>query len=152
MGDGCIKINWYYESVYYNKENTLINAMIEDIKSVFGEMKVSVRLDRGTKCLRVPNIIGLIIVTMFGEVGTLKARIPQGILESSEDIKLAFLSAYFDDEGTVDIKHPLARYYTSNEMTSNSLVELLVSVGIKPGSGKTKYIAKGQNVLCTTLI
>lgn len=144
MGDGCIKVSWYYDSVYYNKEDTLINAMIEDVKSVFGDMKVSVTLDRGTKCVRFPNIVGLIIVTMFGEVGTLKARIPQDILDSTEDIKLAFLGAYFDDEGTVDSKHPLARYYTANEVTSNSLANLLANVGIRTGAGKSKYIGRSK--------
>lgn len=144
MGDGCIKVNWYYESVYYNKEDTLIEAMIKDATSVFGDMKVSIGIDEGVKCVRFPNIIGLIIVTMFGEVGTLKARIPQDVLDSAENIRLSFLGAYFDDEGTVDSEHPLARYYTSNEITSNSLAKLLNSIGIKSGLGKTKYTARGK--------
>ncbi|MBI3190437.1 LAGLIDADG family homing endonuclease [archaeon] len=67
---------------------------------------------------------------------------PQEILDSTDEIKTAFLQAYFDDEETVDTRQAMARYYTINPETTESLVKLLYSIGIKSGIGKTKYLAR----------
>ena len=142
MGDGCIKINWYYDSVYYNKEETLIEAMVQDVKSIFGEMKISESDDHGTKCVRFPSIVGLIIVTMFGEVGTFTAKLSEDILDASDNIKIAFLQAYFDDEGTVSLSQPMIRYYTANPQTCSSLSQLLSDIKIKSGKSKARYLAR----------
>lgn len=142
MGDGCIKINWYYDSIYYNKEETLIEAMVQDVKSIFGEMKISESDDNGTKCVRFPSIVGLIIVTMFGEVGTFGAKLSEDILDASNNIKIAFLQAYFDDEGTVSLSQPMVRYYTANPHTCSSLSQLLSDIKIKSGKSKARYLAR----------
>ena len=133
-GDGGVRqTNGDYAVYYTNKCNFLVNQFKTDTIETFGNVDVYDYCNKrdGTRMVRFPSIVGLILNILFGPmVGDLK-HTPDLILNSDKVSKILFLRALFDDEGCVSSKRVCLS--VSNEGIIKESQIILKELGISTG-------------------
>src|SRR3989338_1137046 len=142
-GDGCLSI-WIeknglqivhgrkyrqrrtrYEIIYSNNEIKLLNQFAGDLRKVFG---VKPRLGKDEVRTRSKRIFEHL--KRLGGGGTYEWKIPRKIQDSTKKIKTQWITAFFDDEGTVDLIEKRVRIKNMNYKGLRQLVKLLEGIGI----------------------
>ena len=112
LGDGGIPAN--RPNPYYSNTNEdLIKSFIEDMKSVFGDLKYSLRKEKEYRKYSEITILEFssLIYKIFLKIG-LKAgkkiytnpKIPNFVFNGNSKLSFAFISQVIDDEGSVNVK------------------------------------------------
>src|SRR3989344_649606 len=166
LGDGGIPTN-RTNPYYTNSDINLVNGFIEDMKFVFGNLKIMKnyihKKNTTTTTLHFPSLIQKI----FLKIGLKKGKkiitnpsIPPFIFNLSKDRKYAFVSQFIDDEGSVNkiakhisitagtlkhYKHPNVLKDIQNILLSLKIDTSLYNTGNKPNfTGKDSFIWKIQ--------
>ncbi|MBU2633810.1 MAG: hypothetical protein KJ674_01045 [Nanoarchaeota archaeon] len=144
MGDGTININWYFNTIYFNKQIELINEVECDLREIFGDVKLNINKGKDeVYYMNIPSIIGMILYHWFGDFSSEKIKVPKLILNSDLNTQSKFLQGIFDDEGTLDIRYKTIRFGSKSKNLANSCCLLLKNFGIKPTNVyKIKYITR----------
>jgi len=131
IGDGGInKSKTGFIMHYTNTSEHLLNRLINEVKSLFGEMKIYKRLKSDeyhkVDCFDIifPGYIANYFIKNFGDIFTsTRKRIPIEISKASDEAKISFLQALFDDEGTAN---PVSGQITINVNKGNKLLALSI--------------------------
>jgi len=108
---------------YTNNEEFLVNQILEDIKSIIGEIEFYERKDGYTFDLEFPKILGLIFINGLELIPGAKVfnnpEIPE-FITNNKNLYKPFLQQAFDDEGYVHLGKSgksinLDQYHTQNE-------------------------------------
>ncbi len=142
MGDGGISFT--RKSPYYtNSNSSLIEGYIADVISVFGDVEYTLERKPRKNCVVIVLSFSHLISSVLIELGIQRGKkvennsnIPTFIFNLEDKCKFTFISQFFDDEGTVNLKARhlsltsgcLSRYSTSNVLSDVKL--LLGSLGI----------------------
>ncbi len=133
IGDGSINLNYYFNTTYFNKEYKLIESLKENITTVFGKMDFNINQSKDeVYYINVPAIVGLILVTWFGNFYSKVARVPFEILKGETNWKKGFLQGIYDDEGTLDIKRGHLLIVSSSPYLIEDISKLLAWFEIRP--------------------
>lgn len=126
---------------YNNKSLVLLYEFKEDIQKEFGKIRFTKgRVNSGTPFLQIQD--KKVITTFFAHLTSFKSDdifIPFGVQQASLDVRLAFIRAFYDDEGSVVLRYyAKAREWKRNiTLTSNSvriliqIKEILKTIGIE---------------------
>lgn len=108
---------------YTNNEECLIDQILNDIKSITGNIEFYKRKDNNTFDIEFPKIFGLILINGLGIIPGAKVfnnpTIPRFILKNHK-LHKSFLNHAFDDEGNVNTNFggrsiSLTQYHTKRE-------------------------------------
>ena len=138
IGDGGIQVNEKekkYRAFYTNKKENLLTSFIQDVKIVFGNIKVYYR-SRKKRASEVwlPTTLGLIIYELFEyEKQNKKKRVPKFIFQTkNKSILGCFLQAIYDDDGFLyPDKRMIVLSQKSKELISD-IRKVVQKLGIKP--------------------
>ncbi|MFH0973215.1 MAG: LAGLIDADG family homing endonuclease [Candidatus Micrarchaeota archaeon] len=114
-----------YEVGYSNNEKTLLREFDEDMKAVFGVRCKRNTGERRTKSKR--------IFTRLKKLGAGKSRawfIPRAIAFGSRKIKRAWLTAFYDDEGWVEMRQKRVGVGVVNKRGLKQAAKMLKQLGI----------------------
>ncbi len=138
LGDGGIHIiekEGKYRAFYTNKEDKLLKSFTEDIKKVFGDVKIySRRRAHGGHEIWLPTTIGFLLNQFLNyEILNKNKRVPNFIF-NIKDKKLAgaFLQALYDDDGFI---YPPKNMIVISQKNKDLIADIrkVVSItGIKP--------------------
>lgn len=113
FGDGCIQIQKYttknydfpkgYRIRYTNKEPKLMQDFCQSTKKCYPFIKFTHYRNNKTHCLQV-DINGKNIVAELLPMIKNKQHIPKQILKANKKMQAHFIGAFYDDEGSVNIK------------------------------------------------
>ena len=78
------------------------------------------------------------IVERYGKFNTKEWGVPQEIFESSDFIKMCFLSGFFDSEGNVNKHSKSVNCYSTNILGLEGISKLLTSLGIEHSIYRTR--------------
>lgn len=143
IADGSAKKSNMF--TYANKRKELINEVLHDIWSTFGNVDCAVaRENRKYKqdlherlykiyIVRIPAIIGVIIKKFCKKFGSKTAVVPKVIWTSNIETKSSFLRALFDDEGSVYIKEKKIKIKLANKKLIKQIKKLLKQLSIESG-------------------
>lgn len=147
LGDGgihIIKDEGKYRVFYVNNEHTLLNSFCEDIKVIFGKVRIYSR-DRDYRGneLWLPTTIGLILNKIINIGNSHDKKIPGFILNNQNHYIIKnFLQSIFDDEGYLyPQKHIIGISLVNPELLSE-IKYLLEKVGIRTNP---MHIHKSKN-------
>lgn len=161
VSDGCL----YYDSSrknlirtkYYSDRNEAIEMFIQDFKEIFGETNFSRENARNCTVIRFGNgIVGEAFKLAGAPVGKkyqLNCGIPKLIRDGGRDMQRFYLSAIFDDEGSVGKKHAPYIILSRNihiKLTSkekeivNTLVVPLMKTNYFPTNHSSQRISVGN--------
>jgi intein/homing endonuclease len=156
FGDGSIHNKKHY-FVYTNSNETLQKRVRAVVRRVFGNVKYNIGTSvGGTPRYQYSNACGKFLSQHGAPVGAKirqPARVPRWITSGEEGVKIAFVSALFDDEGgfrdssdaaqivfksakTVELKKDLVRYLSQIRKILRSLG--IRTSEIRPDQEKTK--------------
>ncbi len=114
-----------YEIIYSNNEVLLLNQFSRDLKKVFGVKPRIYKDEVRTKSKRIfEHLQGL------GGGGSYDWSISKKIMGASKAIKAEWVTAFFDDEGTVDRKQHRVRIRSMNSKGLASVRKLLKDLKI----------------------
>jgi len=153
LGDGHVSENLWYFS-YTNNSFELHN----EVKSLISNFCTFGYNERFHKALTIqyPSIVAVILHLAGAQNGNKIIKdflVPKWILDGSKSIKISFLRALFDDEGTVKkSSHEILLKLSKNEFYLNSLLDfmnqvkkLLEEIGIEVTSIRKENIIEGKN-------
>tara|TARA_Y100000310_G_scaffold218438_1_gene219736 strand:+ start:12515 stop:13690 length:1176 start_codon:yes stop_codon:yes gene_type:complete len=113
LGDGCIPKN-RTNPYYTNSDKNLTNGFIEDMKKVFGDIEFNSRMVKKKNTIMIILEFSSLVYKIFLKVGLKPGKkvetnqnIPNFIFNLDKIRKFAFISQFFDDEGSVN---PLSKY------------------------------------------
>ncbi len=115
-----------YEVGYANNEKKLLKEFDDDMNVVFGVRCKRNTGERRTKSKR--------IFTRLKKLGAGKSKewfIGAEIIRSNKKTKRVWLRAFFDDEGTVDLKEKRIRIKIKNESGVKQAAKMLSTLGIE---------------------
>jgi hypothetical protein len=112
---------------YYNKNQLLLDKFREDFNKLFG-VKMKMRKNKEVIIRSVKRARWFI--ENFGEFGSKKWRIPKEIKDSSKEIKLEWLKAFFEDEAYDEKRYNRLKIKSMNQTGLMDAKELLDSIGI----------------------
>ena len=138
VGDGCVyKVKSNYWIRYEVKDNYLVDSFAKDIISVYG-LPVTRGLNESGK--KPGNFIPFVCIRSklafedlkkYCEFSSAKWFVPNRILEAEATIKVEFLKALFDDEGTVITnRNKEVRLYSTNFKGITQIQKMLIELGI----------------------
>lgn len=147
IGDGSEKSNNCF--TYANKQKEIVDEVMDDVKSVFGEIQLNIIQESGEKIkknenktyrwsykiyiVRIPTIIWLIIKQFCKSFDSKSAVIPVSIWKGNKNIKASFLRALFDDEGSVYVKEKKIKIKLTNKKLIQQIKRLLGQLSIECG-------------------
>jgi len=147
IGDGCVyKVKTNYNIKYEVKDRELLDQFEEDIVSVYGLAVIKGFNPSGKTGELIPLVLlrskrAFEDLKKYCEYASATWWVPLQILEAQDYIKIEFLRALFDDEGTVvkEGKRSVIRLYSINENGLKTIQTMLEDFGIKsklvPGYG-----------------
>lgn len=157
IGDGSEKSNNCF--TYANKRKELIDEVIDDVKSVFGEIQLNITQESRKRVkkdenkvhvlsykiyiVRIPTIIWFIIKKFCKSFGLKSAIIPTSIWKNDKNVKGSFIRALFDDEGSVYVKEKKIKIKLANKKLIQQIKKLLRQLSIESG----KIQKDGENYL-----
>ena len=125
IGDGSVNKNNI--PIYTNSNKDLIDNFQKLILSVFGNIEEKIyKRDSGCFELRTSRTIADLIKFFYNiDFDSRNAKIPNTIKDLPEEYSIAFIRAFADDEGTVDLNHKIS-IYSINKSILLSIRELLI--------------------------
>ncbi len=108
FGDGVLSIdrNGAINMTYYNQSEVLRSRFKKDVRDVFGDVEFGEGVNKETPYVRVPTPVACILLLRVNSFDSKSADFPCFIKTSDEEIKKAFLRAFFDDESHVRYSPP----------------------------------------------
>lgn len=134
IGDGGIfYLKGTYIAHYSNKSKFLIDQFRDCVKSIFGEVEIYEYRDKRKNAYRlsVSSFIGLVLSIFLGKQNGDSKDIPGFIIESNRYVRANFLSALFDDEGSINGRS--INISLSNKNAIIKLIRMLEEFDIKIG-------------------
>lgn len=112
---------------YYNKNQSLLERFRKDFSKIFGvKMRMTENKEVFVRSVRIfKELTG-----KFGEFGSRKWRIPKIIKNSSKEIKLEWLKAFFEDEAYDEKRYNRLKTKSVNYLGLKDAQEMLRSLGI----------------------
>ena len=158
--DGCLYYdqcrNNFIRTKYCSNDKQALTMFKKDVDDVFGDVTFNKEFIRNSTVLRIgTGLVGETLRFAGGTVGKkyeIDNPIPWAIREGSKDIQREYLSAIFDDEGSVGEKHfpyvILSRYIHTNfeeeeQEILNKYIVPLMKCHAFPTGHVTKRIAIG---------
>ena len=142
LGDGGIKER-DLTPIYCNIYPDAVSEVYINLEKVFGGVDYrlkKVNLINGTLTyLTFPTVLGMILTETFSLNPGKKSkneelRIPEFILDAKDErVKIAFLRAIYDDEGSISIRRKGIRIEMANRLLVGDIRELLLDLGIPCG-------------------
>jgi len=138
LGDGGIHIienEGKYRAFYTNNEKVLLNSFTDDVKKIFGKVKIY-RRKREVQAdeIWLPTTLGYLLYNLLGykELNKEK-RVPLFIL-NCKDKKLigAFLQAFYDDDGYLYPQKNMILISQKRIELINEIRQIVRNIGIKP--------------------
>jgi hypothetical protein len=144
IGDGGIKQN--YAVQYTNKSKFLIKQFERDVIETFGEMQAYIYHDKEDKTYTVnfSSIVGLILVTLIGQMRGESKHIPKEIFYLDKQNKRLFLRALFDDEGSISISKHNIEFIMTNKTVVENIRKILREFGIRPSETQARRKEKNR--------
>lgn len=144
FGDGSINKRKLY-FIYTNSNEKLQQIVQQIIEQQFGKIKFNIGTSiGGTPRYQYSNVVGKYLAKRGAPVGSKvlqSTRIPDWILKGTDEIKSAFLSAIYDDEGnfrdernTMQITFKSAKTKQLKkelELYLSQIIKMLINLGIK---------------------
>jgi hypothetical protein len=132
----------WFEIKYTAEDEPLRKQFTEDVLKVFNRKCC---LSSGRREL---GIVGKHVYMLMKSLGAGKSRewyIPKDILDSNNIVKIAWLKAFYSDEGTVDSSRKRVRIKCTNYHALIQVQKMLLDIGIKsnitgPNCDDTWYI------------
>ncbi len=122
------------KGTYYNQKNKkIMSDFINKIKSVFGEVQYSLKLDhRGVLKCRFPRLIGEICRSIYNvrSFGTFDSRVPDKIFNMSRNHKIAFVLTGILDEGSITYDGQII-FGVSNKLLCEDVKKLCYEIGLE---------------------
>tara|TARA_Y100000310_G_C20679527_1_gene815099 strand:- start:2058 stop:3149 length:1092 start_codon:yes stop_codon:yes gene_type:complete len=124
IADGSVNRNGI--PIYTNKSLELIKEFDRLVKKVFGKIQNSIyKTKSGAYQIRTSRVIVDLLCKFYDvNFNSLQARIPSRLFELPSDYICAFLRAYADDEGAVDLNHRIT-IYSNNVHILEGIKDLL---------------------------
>ncbi|MGY4884052.1 MAG: hypothetical protein ACP5NZ_00545 [Nanobdellota archaeon] len=127
---------------YYNKNQILLDKFRGDFNKLFG-VKMKMRKNKEVVIRSVKR--ARLFIENFGEFGSRKWRIHDKIKNSSKEIKLEWLKAFFEDEAYDEKAYDRLKIKSVNKNGLMDAKELLDSMNITskitgPNSDKSYYL------------
>lgn len=110
---------------YVNNELVMVNQFISDVKRAFGRKTVKVRNEYAVQASWIYDL-----VKRLGGGKSHEWDIAEEILSASNEIKVEWLRAFFDDEAYVEISHSRIVLNCVNERGLRKIGKMLLGLGI----------------------
>lgn len=117
-----------YAAGYYNNNQKLLNKFREDFSKLFG-VKMKMRINREVSI--ISKRIFDELTANFGDFGSRKWRIPCSIKNSTNEIKMNWLIAFFEDEAYHEKRYNRLKTKSINFEGLKDVKEMIDSMGIK---------------------
>ena len=117
-------------SFYSQKNEKQIDNFIEKATNCFGDVPISITKDgKGIPKIRLPRIIGEVCKHLcnFKSFGTYETNIPNSLMLSSKEFKLAILISAIVDEGHLQDKY--IQFQLSNKRLTEDIKDICLSLG-----------------------
>ena len=139
IGDGCVyRSKTDYNIKYDNTDSELIEQYRNDLRDIYGfitkiEYKQSGKTKKVTPYVRVRSKRAYDDLKKYCEFRSLGWRVPKNISKATPTIQKEFLSALYDDEGSVvpEGKHGIIRLYSINLKGLEQIQKILEKFKIK---------------------
>ena len=109
---------------FFSKDKNLLKHYQKIIYEIFGYNPNITKDNKIHICRRKP----ISIITKYTEIGHLKWKVPDLILKSKQEIKIAFLKGYFEGDGTASNR---IRMFSTNKSGLNQVSLILDDLKIK---------------------
>jgi len=150
IGDGCVyKCRTDYNIKYEVTDTDLLEQFEKDLISVYG-LKPTKGLNPSGKTGKLIPYVRLRAKRAYDDLVTYcnffsdKWKVPSPIFDAGKEIKIEFLKALFDDEGTVISKEKEIRLYSINLLGLEQIQEILhefnISSKIRNGYGQKRNV------------
>ncbi len=129
----------HYNIQYYNQNRTLLNQVKSDALELFGLSEIYESINKNTPYISLPTPVGIILHMLVRDFNSHSCEIPEFIKTASDDIKIEFIRAFFDDEASVRYSPPHRRIELtiSNSKFLKGIRSILIDIGVLPT--KTYY-------------
>ncbi len=148
VGDGGVSDTGEdkYRVYYTNKCKKLVKAFNADIKKTFGNIEIYDFFDKrcNTINIKLPKIVGIILVQFFGFQANNLKHIPEIVFKSNNPNKSLFLQALFDDEANIHIQGRKITIMMTNRKIIEDTKTLLQDFGIETSKVKKMKKDKGN--------
>ena len=137
LGDGgihVIKKEGKYRAFYSNNQQVLLDSFSEDVKKVFGEVKLYSRNRewQGDE-VRLPTTLGYLLYEILEYEKNKDKRVPNFVLDSKDTQLIGqFLQALYDDDGYLYPQKHMIVFSQKRRELLKGIRKVIENIGIKP--------------------